>query len=151
MIAIKKILCAVDFSEASAQVAEYAKTLAKCLGSEIVCLYVAPSLVQYTNFDVASTSIDKVVCEIVNGAQRTMDEFIARHFPGAAATGRVVTGYAAEEILAEAEKTQAGMVVMGTHGRIGLKRILFGSVAEKVVKTASCPVLTIRPAAGSDD
>jgi len=147
MIAIKKIVCAVDFSEASGLVAEYAKTMAKCLGGEIICLYVAPSLVQYTNFDVASASIDKVVCEIAAGAQRTMDEFIAKHFAGTIATGRVITGYAAEEILAESERAGAGLIVMGTHGRTGIKRILFGSVAEKVVKAAECPVLTIRPQA----
>jgi len=149
MITIKKILCAVDFSETSVLVAEYAKTMAKCLGGEIICLYVAPSLVQYTNFDVASSSIDKVVCEIAASAQRTLDEFVATHFAGAIVTGRVITGYAAEEILAEAEKCGAGMIVMGTHGRTGIRRILFGSVAEKVVKAADCPVLTIRPQAAA--
>jgi nucleotide-binding universal stress UspA family protein len=57
----------------------------------------------------------------------------------------VVTGYAAEEILGVAEGEDADMIVMGTHGRKGIDRILFGSVAEKVVKGAKCPVLTVRP------
>ena len=60
----------------------------------------------------------------------------------------VVVGYAAEEILSLAENEDADLIVMGTHGRKGIDRILFGSVAEKVVKNSSRPVLTIRP---SDD
>jgi nucleotide-binding universal stress UspA family protein len=59
----------------------------------------------------------------------------------------VVTGYAAEEILLMVEEEKADMLVMGTHGRRGIDRILFGSVAEKVVKSAKCPVVTIRPPA----
>ena len=61
------------------------------------------------------------------------------------ARGVVVVGYAAEEILALAESEQADIIVMGTRGRKGIDLILFGSVAEKVVKNATCPVLTIRP------
>ena len=60
----------------------------------------------------------------------------------------VVVGYAAEEILSLAENEDADLIVMGPHGRKGIDRILFGSVAEKVVKNSSRPVLTIRP---SDD
>ena len=61
------------------------------------------------------------------------------------AAGLVVTGYPAEEILKVAADRKADMIVMGTHGRTGIDRIIFGSVAEKVVKTAACPVLTIKP------
>ena len=64
---------------------------------------------------------------------------------GVDARGVVVVGYAAEEILALAESEQADIIVMGTRGRKGIDLILFGSVAEKVVKNATCPVLTIRP------
>ena len=58
----------------------------------------------------------------------------------------VVVGYATEEILAAADKYNADIIVMGTHGRKGIDRILFGSVAEKVVTQSKIPVLTIRPA-----
>ena len=57
----------------------------------------------------------------------------------------MVTGYAAEEIFGMAAKENVDLIIMGTHGRKGIDRILFGSVAEKVVKGAKCPVLTIRP------
>ena len=142
---IKKILCAVDFSEHSPTVAEYAATMAKALGAEILCVYVAPSLSQYVGFHVPPSSIENFVGEIVSGADTTMDTFLSTNFGGLQAQGRVVTGYAAEEILALAEEEKTDMIVMGTHGRRGIDRILFGSVAEKVVKIAKCPVLTVRP------
>ena len=118
---IKKILCAVDLSEHSAAVAEYATMLAKGLGASII------------------------VGEIVSGAEKSMDAFVAENFPGVEAKGQVLIGYAAEEILTRANDEGADLIVMGTHGRKGIDRILFGSVAEKVVKNASMPVLTVRP------
>lgn len=144
---IKKILLAVDFSEYSPTVAEYARTLAQALGSKVVCLYVAPSLSQYVGFHVPPSSIENFVGEIVSGADSTMEAFMNENLQGVDAEGRVVTGYAAEEILLMADEENADMLIMGTHGRRGIDRILFGSVAEKVVKSAKCPVVTIRPPA----
>jgi nucleotide-binding universal stress UspA family protein len=146
MADIKKILCAVDFSEQSARVADHAATLAKALGAEVLVLYVAPSLAQYVGFKVPASAIDDFVGEIVSGAEDTMNGFTAEHFADVNATAKVATGYAAEEILDAAEKEGVDMIVMGTHGRRGIDRILFGSVAEKVVKSAKCAVVTIRPA-----
>ncbi|MBU1003895.1 MAG: universal stress protein [Proteobacteria bacterium] len=146
MATIKKILCAVDFSGSSAQVAGYATELGKSLDAEVVVLYVAPSLNQYVGFHVPPSSIENFVGGIVDGAEQTMEQFIQDNFEGVQASGRVVTGYAAEEILGVAKEIGADMIVMGTHGRRGIDRILFGSVAEKVVKSAEKPVMTIRPA-----
>ncbi|NCC25569.1 MAG: universal stress protein [Deltaproteobacteria bacterium] len=142
---IRTILCTVDFSQNSAHVASYAATLAQALGAKIKVMYVAPSLTQYVGFHVPPTSIDSFVGEIVSGAEKTMDAFLDEHFPGKEATGVVVTGYAAEEILNYVAENEVDLIVMGTHGRKGIDRILFGSVAEKVVKAAKCPVMTIRP------
>ena len=145
MIEFKKIICAVDFSEHSPKVAEYAKSLAQATGAEILCLYVAPSLSQYVGFHVPPSSIENFVGEIVAGADKTMVDFVEEQFNGVVCAGRVLTGYAAEEILSAIEEEKADLLIMGTHGRKGIDRILFGSVAEKVVKGAKCPVLTIRP------
>lgn len=145
MASIKRILCAVDFSDSSALVADYATELGKSLGAEITVLYVAPSLNQYVGFHVPPSSIENFVGGIVDGAEQTMEQFIQDNFAGVKVSGRVVTGYAAEEILGVAKEVQADMIAMGTHGRRGIDRLLFGSVAEKVVKSAEIPVLTIRP------
>ncbi len=145
MPTIKNILCAVDFSEGSAQVAEYAATLAKATGAGIDCVYVAPSLAEYVGFNVPQAALDTFVGDVVASAETTMNDFVTEHFKGLPTRGRVLTGYPAEEILKAADADKTDMIVMGTHGRTGFDRILFGSVAEKVVKTATCPVLTIKP------
>ena len=140
-----KILCAVDLSEHSKAVAEYAVLLAKGLGASVLVVYTAPSLSQYVGFHVPPNTIENFVGEIVTGAEKSMEAFVAENFAGVEAKGQVLIGYAAEEILNRAHEEKVDIIVMGTHGRKGIDRILFGSVAEKVVKNADMPVLTIRP------
>lgn len=142
---IKKILCALDLSQHSALVAEYAVALAKAFDAEVLAVYAAPALTQYVGFHVPPSSIENFVGEIVAGAEQTMQEFVAANFQGVKAEGKVVNGYAAEEILNMAENVGADLLVMGTHGRKGIDRILFGSVAEKIVKSSPIPVMTVRP------
>lgn len=142
---IKRILCAVDLSEHSRTVAEYAVTMAKAMGASVIVVYTAPSLSQYVGFHVPPNTIENFVGEIVSGAEKSMDAFVAENFAGVDARGQVLIGYAAEEIIHRADDEKADLIIMGTHGRKGIDRILFGSVAEKVVKNATQPVLTIRP------
>ncbi len=147
MTEVKTILCAVDFSGHSTEVVEYSRLIARSLGARIKVIYVAPSLSQYVGFHVPPTSIESFVGEIVTGAEKTMNTFLEEHFSGCEAEGVVVSGYAAEEILDYASEHSVDMIIMGTHGRKGIDRILFGSVAEKVVRTSLVPVLTVRPSA----
>ena len=146
MASIKKILCAVDLSEHSKTVAEYAIMLAKSLNADITVLYAAPSLSQYVGFHVPPSSIENFVGEIVSGAEKSMETFVAENFTEVKAEGKIISGYAAQEILNYATAHDFDLIVMGTHGRTGIDRILFGSVAEKIVKSATIPVMTIRPA-----
>ena len=141
----KKIICALDLSQHSALVAEYAVSMAKAFDAEIIAVYAAPALTQYVGFHVPPSSIENFVGEIVAGAEKTMEEFVAEHFKDVKATGKVVNGYAAEEILNLVESAGADLIIMGTHGRKGIDRILFGSVAEKIVKSSVVPVMTVRP------
>ncbi len=142
---LQKIICALDLSEHSKTVAEYACMLAKATNASIVAVYAAPTLTQYTGFHVPPNTIDSFVGEIVSGAEKAMAQFVSENFEGVETKAEVVVGYAAEEILEIAAKEDADMIVMGTHGRKGIDRILFGSVAERVVKNSHLPVLTIRP------
>ncbi|AMD92152.1 universal stress protein [Desulfomicrobium orale] len=142
-----KILCPVDFSEASAPVAKVAREFALAFNAEIVALYVAPSMIQYEIFDLPAVSLPQLVGDITVGAEKTMVEFVAKHFPDVCATGKVVSGDAADSIVTLAQVEKADIIIMATHGRQGLNRLLFGSVAEKVVKTSPVPVMTIRPEA----
>ncbi|MDE7012848.1 MAG: universal stress protein, partial [Mailhella sp.] len=143
-------VCALDLAEHSKEVASYATMLAQLSGGSVVALYVAPTMTQYTGFHVPPNSIDTFVSEIVDGAKVTMEQFVKENFAGVNVTFDVVIGYAAEEILACAERENADLIVMGTHGRTGIDRMLFGSVAEKVVKNSSIPVLTIRPTTAAE-
>jgi len=80
-----------------------------------------------------------------------MDAFIEKHFAGIEATGLIYEGRPAEKIVEIAREQGADLIVMGTHGRAGLDRLFFGSVANEVVRTASCPVMTIRPEKPADE
>ncbi len=143
---IERILCAIDFAENSKEIVDYAKTFQKAFNCEIHVIYVAPTLSQYIGFQISPSSIEDFVGEIIKGAQETMDKFIAENFPeNHKVKGEVLTGYAAEEIINYAKNNQIDLIIMGTHGRTGIDKILFGSVAEKVVKSSHIPVLTIRP------
>lgn len=144
---INKILCAVDLSDHSKEVAAYASLLAKKMGASVTVVYTAPSLSQYVGFHVPPNTIENFVGEIVTGAEKSMEAFVQENFEGIEARGQVLIGYAAEEIINRAHEENVDIIVMGTHGRKGIDRILFGSVAEKVVKNADMPVLTVRPSA----
>lgn len=145
MRAIQKILCPVDLSEQSATVAEYAKTLAAPLNATVYVLYCVPSMNQYEGFKVLSITIDSFVGNVTEAAEAAMDEFVTHNFAGTNAEGIVIISDPFEGILKIAEEKNVDMIVMGTHGRHGVDRMLFGSVAEKVVKHAGVPVLTVRP------
>ncbi|BBD08085.1 universal stress protein [Desulfovibrio ferrophilus] len=141
----RRILCAVDFSEATPTVAEHAAMIAEVMDAQVLVVYVAPSLSRYRDFQVSASSVTEFVQSIVSGAERSMEQVLDKYFAGLDADGGVLTGYPAELIVKTAYDEQCDLIVIGTHGRRGVGRILFGSVAEKVVKESSIPVLTIKP------
>ncbi len=142
---VRKIMCAVDLSEDSKPIAAYAARMAKALGASVLVIYAAPSLSQYVGFHVPPNTIETFVDEIISGADENMKAFVAENFQGVEAEGKVLVGYASEEILRHSVEDGCDLIIMGTHGRKGIDRILFGSVAEKVVQNSTVPVLTVRP------
>ncbi len=142
---IKKILCPIDFSEATDKVATYCYELASKIGAEVVVLFVAPRMNRYAELYVAQEDLAKVVDSIVAGAKEKMEACVEKYFHDVKAVGKIKVGYAPEEILKSIKTEDADMVVMGTHGRRGINLVLFGSVAESIVKKSPVPVLTIRP------
>ena len=142
---VRKIMCAVDLSEDSKPIATYTAKMAKALGAKVLVIYAAPSLSQYVGFHVPPNTIETFVDEIISGADENMKAFVEENFQGVEAEGKVLVGYASEEILRHSVEDGCDLIVMGTHGRKGIDRILFGSVAEKVVMHSPLPVLTIRP------
>jgi nucleotide-binding universal stress UspA family protein len=90
-------------------------------------------------------SVSNFEAEIVKGAEQKMQEFTEEHLKGDSYKAKVVMGDASEEILKYVESEDIDLVIMGTHGRKGLEHIIFGSVAERVVKKSPVPVLTVNP------
>ena len=142
---VKKILCAVDLQDSINPAVEYAKMLAGVTGASVSLIYVISSRSTYENLQIPVEEIAKGMRSLWSRSRETMDAFVQQHFPGKEVDGLVHEGRPAEKIVQIAKEIGADMIIMGTHGREGLDRFFFGSVANEVVKTAACPVLTIRP------
>lgn len=145
MAEIKNILCAVDFSEISTKVADYTGLLAKALNASVTVIHVAPSLAPFVGLHGSQSSMEDFIRETVSKAEQSMDSFIRENFSDVEVSGTILSGYADEEILKFVKHGSVDLIILGTHGRRGMDKVLFGSVAERVVKSASIPVLTIRP------
>lgn len=145
-MAFTTILCAVDFSDCSKLAAAKALELSDAVRGDVIFLYVSPTLARYGQFYIAPSTIEDFAKEVIEGARKQMEEFITELASGKEhVRGLVVMGYAPEKIIEIARESNADLIVMGTQGRQGFDRIIFGSVAEKIVKTSPVPVLTVRP------
>jgi nucleotide-binding universal stress UspA family protein len=145
---IKRILVPVDFSTASLQALDYAIEFGRPLRAELVLLHaVEPVYFAATN-GIYGVGYDASIVyrELEHAAReqlsRLADDLRAKRIPV-----RILLAVgAAHRVVADAaKKLKADLVIMSTHGRTGLSHVLMGSVAERVVRTAPCPVLTIRP------
>ena len=140
-----KILTAIDFSENSDYAYDYALSLAKKFDSQLIILHVINEPVDLRGFYVPHISFEQLEKEIEEGAEKMMAKFCGSKMGDFTNfTTSIVTGIPYEEIIRSAEEASASLIVLGTHGRTGLDHLIFGSTAERVVRGASCPVLTIR-------
>jgi nucleotide-binding universal stress UspA family protein len=141
----EKILTAIDFSDSSDFAFEYALTLARQFQSELTVMHVINEPVDLRGFYVPHISFEQLEKEIEEGAEKMMEKFCQSKMGGFSGyTTAVVAGIPYEEIIRKAEETGASLIVLGTHGRTGIDHLIFGSTAERVVRSAACPVLTIR-------
>jgi nucleotide-binding universal stress UspA family protein len=141
MLPFKTILFATDFSPASKVAFEVAAALARDYRARLIALHVIePTQMGFSEFNAyIGPDEDK---------GRAMELLQALKAPSATVTieHRLLEGASAAVIAETAEETAADLIVMGTHGRSGLTRLVMGSVAEEVLRRAPCPVLTIRGA-----
>lgn len=141
----KTILFANDFAETSEEVFDYALSLARKYGAKLLIVHVINEPVDLRGFYVPHISFENLEKEIVEGAEKMMDKFCRTKVKDYADyETMILSGIPYEEIIKKAEEAQASLIVMGTHGRRGLDHMLFGSTAERVVRGAGCPVLTVR-------
>ncbi len=145
MAEIKTILFPTDFTEASVKVLPYATYLADKLGAKLMVLFVVEELSKYANFYVPHSALDNLEAELMESARKKMESFVEDYFEGFPVETMIRRGDVPEEIIKVAEEKGVDLIVMGTHGRKGLEKVLLGSVAERVVKGAPCPVMTVNP------
>ncbi len=144
-IAIEKILCPVDFSESSDHALHYARAFAEAYGSRLVLLHVVemPFLPSYSTAGIPELYFP--VDEIRTQCRERMDKLVKKHSgEGFDISGHVTVGAPFIEVVRKAKEDEFDLIVLGTHGHSGLKHLLIGSVAEKVVRKAPCPVLTVK-------
>ena len=142
---VKRIVYATDFSGQAAAAERQAIELATALGAELVLAYVGTDAALWRE-----GVYTPEVRAVVEGQRKWAADALAARAAtlageGVKARAVVRVGVAWEEIVDLADEEHADMIVMGTQGRTGLERLLLGSVAERVIRQAPCPVLTVRP------
>jgi len=141
-----RILFPVDLSETSEKMVPYAFELADAFNASLHLLFVVRELNHYSTMNVPPAHIEQFRKRVTEGAEKSMDEFLNRHFPSNDNVRTDVScGDIAEQILAWIEKESIDLLLLGTHGRKGLERIFFGSIADRVVKTSPVPVFMVNP------
>jgi len=147
MIELKRILCPIDFSDFSRHALDHAATLARWYEAAVTVLYVHPIV------PVAASAPGAPLFPPLMATERDRDQVLesmrafAGSRPGDEAWMRfeVIEGSAAPVILDRAGDLSSDLIVMGTHGRSGFERLVLGSITEKVLRKASCPVLSVPP------
>ncbi|ACM21874.1 universal stress protein Usp [Geotalea daltonii FRC-32] len=145
MTRLDKILFATDFSENSEHAFEYAYSFARKFESQLLILHVINEPVDLRGFYVPHVSFDNLEKEIEEGAEKMMEKFCRTRIKEETNyKSSIVMGIPYEEILKKAEEESVSLIVLGTQGRSGIDHLLFGSTAERVVRKAKCPVMTVR-------
>ncbi len=140
-----KLLLPTDFSDCSAEAARVARLLAERFGSRIVVLHVLDEPAALDPMFRGDVPLELLRSRMEQFAQENMDAFLAVHFSGFENMDTMLAaGIPYREIIKKARECGAGLIVIGTHGRTGVEHVIFGSTAEKVVRIAPCPVLSVR-------
>ena len=147
MITLKNILVAVDFSEPSDNALAYGRELARTFGGTLHVLHAVGSVVAATlGMDSYTADLVSLQHELEQSARRQLDALVGDEDRRLLSAKTVIqtSSSAAAAIVDYAKDARIDLIVLGTHGRGGMTHLLMGSVAERVVRTAPCPVLTVR-------
>jgi len=139
-----KILVPTDFSVCADAALDRAIQVAKLAGGEVHLLHVyeIPTLAGEASIALPQEILDQLRENAKQGIAERISKLAAA---GVTASGHVVCDSPLRAILDTVAKEHVDLIVMGTHGRTGLKHVLFGSIAERTVRLAACPVMTVKP------
>ncbi|UCH64913.1 MAG: universal stress protein [Ignavibacterium sp.] len=142
---IKKILVPIDFSDYSKSALKYATEFAQKFSAEMFLVYVVEPVIYPPDFSMGQIAIPSVNAEWDIKAKEELDKLASSEIPDAVKVQTVIkTGKPFLEIIETAADEDVDIIIIATHGHSGMEHILFGSTAEKVVRKAPCPVLTLR-------
>jgi nucleotide-binding universal stress UspA family protein len=146
MIDLRRILVPTDFSKHSQNALRYATAFAEKFTAELYLLHVVQDLSVFIPDAVNVTPlvtppVEQLLASVRTALERVIDENQLRRFK---VTAEASEGAPFYEIIRFAREKEIDLIIMGTHGHSGLAHVLMGSVAEKVVRKAPCPVLTVR-------
>jgi universal stress protein A len=145
---IRNILCPVDFSQNADEAMEHAGTLARRFHARLTVLHVVYNPLDITGSHIPHPPLEQLREEMIRAAEQGLRERVHQNLRGVReAQTVVVAGPPFEQIVRYARAHEVDLIVMGTQGLSGLDHLIMGSTAERVIRTAPCPVLTIRAAA----
>jgi nucleotide-binding universal stress UspA family protein len=147
MLPLKRILCPTDFSEPAQEAFKAAVELCQHFSAHLLLAHVVPPVpVPYQPLVSPAPAFDvtSYLQDLVKASQESLQAYADKNVPqGVPSTQSVAAGDPAYEILNMAKELNADVIVIATHGRGGWQHFLFGSVAEKVMRQAACPVLVV--------
>lgn len=146
MLNWKRIVCPIDFSEVSLGALRLAKEICSFQQATLVAVYVVEPIVAPTDFTYGSLTSGELEDRLVERSRQALAEVIeSAGLKEPQVLQRVERGRASAEIVRVAGEEKADLIVIGTHGYTGMAHVLLGSTAERVIRKAPCPVLTVRP------
>lgn len=142
---VERILFPTDFSEGSTHALHYAVDLVKHYNAKLYILHVIYDIAKATESHIPHISADEIYKEMNKWAMNELETCCIEEIRGLSDVEKlVIKGTPHEEIIRFATDKKVDMIVMGTYGRTGLQKFIFGDTAEKVVRRAPCPVMTVR-------
>ncbi len=142
---ISKVLVPIDFSDYSKSALKYAVSFVKHFSAQLILVYVVEPVIYPPDFSMGQIAIPSVDLEMDKRAMEELDKLSEQEIPSEIKVKSIVkTGKPFIEIIETAGEQDVDLIIIATHGHTGMEHILFGSTAEKVVRKAPCPVLTLR-------
>ena len=142
---IKRVLVPIDFSDYSKNSLKYAVKLVKSFNAELFLVYVVEPVIYPPDFSMGQIAIPSIDSEVDKRANDELNSLAKTEIPAEIKCKCIIkTGKPFLEIIETAKEENIDLIIIASHGHTGVEHILFGSTAEKVVRKAPCPVLTLR-------
>ncbi len=141
---IRNILAPIDFSDYSKNALKYATQFAKEFNAKLYLIYVVEPMIYPADFSMGQIAIPSTDVDLHARAEEELNNLAKTIDPSLKVETMIRTGKPFVEIIEEAKGKNIDLIIIASHGHTGVEHLLFGSTAEKVVRKAPCPVLTLR-------